>query len=185
MQTTTVGFRAGRGGIPYQEDMGFSLPDDESGEDHIAVLIALQGPGGFDTDEGLYREVGLGTTIWSPLASGVLTGKYNDGIPDDTRMALKDYGWLRKMLESEEGQQRIAKVRELSKIADGLGVPMAHLALAWVLKNPNVSTVITGASKVPAVEQNMKALDVVEQLTDDVMESIEEILDNKPRIPRF
>ncbi len=128
----------------------------------------------------LYSEIGLGTTIWSPLASGVLTGKYNDGIPDDSRMALESYGWLREMLESEEGQSRLEKVRELTRVAEDLGASMAQLALAWTLKNPNVSTAITGATKLSQIEDNLKAVDLVAQLTDDVMEKIEGILDNKP-----
>ncbi|MFW6212886.1 MAG: potassium channel beta subunit family protein [Spirochaetota bacterium] len=125
----------------------------------------------------LYRDYGLGTTIWSPLASGLLTGKYNDGIPEDSRMNLPGYEWLRKMLDGPEGQEKLAKVKKLGVVADDLGVPMAQMALAWALKNPNVSTVITGASKVSQVESNMKALDVVPELTDEVMERIEGILE--------
>lgn len=128
----------------------------------------------------LYETIGLGTTVWSPLASGILTGKYNDSVPDNSRLALPSYQWLRKMLESEEWQQRLPKVRELTKIAEGLGTSMAKLAIAWCLENPNVSTVITGASRVSQVEENMKAMDLAEQLTDDVMETIEGILDNRP-----
>ena len=124
----------------------------------------------------LYESYGMGTTIWSPLASGLLTGKYNDGIPEDSRMNLKGYEWLRRLLEGEEGKRNLAIVKKLGKVADDLGVPMAQLGLAWALKNPNVSTVITGASKASQVESNMKALDVVEKLTDDVMERIESIL---------
>lgn len=133
----------------------------------------------------LYSEIGLGTTIWSPLASGLLTGKYNDGIPDDSRLALPGYEWLRSRLEGEEGQRNIQKVRELGKIADELGTNMARLALAWCLKNPNVSTVITGASRVEQVHDNVKALDLVDQLTDDVMEKIEDVLQNKPQLSQF
>jgi voltage-dependent potassium channel beta subunit len=133
----------------------------------------------------LYDAIGLGTTIWSPLASGLLTGKYNQGIPADSRLNLEGYAWLRKMVESEEGQRRIAKVRELSEIAEELGTNMARLAIAWCLKNPNVSTVITGASRVEQVHDNMQAMDVVAQLTDDVMARIEEILDNKPEPMAF
>jgi voltage-dependent potassium channel beta subunit len=133
----------------------------------------------------LYSEIGLGTTIWSPLASGLLTGKYNDGIPDDSRLALPGYEWLRSRLEGEEGQQNIQKVRELGKIADELGTNMARLALAWCLKNPNVSTVITGASRVEQVHDNVKALDLLDQLTDDVMEKIEDVLQNKPQLAQF
>jgi voltage-dependent potassium channel beta subunit len=127
-----------------------------------------------------YAEFGLGTTIWSPLASGMLTGKYNEGIPKDSRMDLEGYEWLRKRVESEEGKQQIEKVRQLMPIADELGCTMAQMALAWCLKNPNVSTVITGASKPEQVVENMKALDVVDKLTPEVMERIEGILDNKP-----
>jgi len=129
----------------------------------------------------LYEAIGLGTTIWSPLASGLLTGKYNESMPDGTRTSLPGYEWLRNNFESEEGQQRIAKVRQLTSIAQELNTNMARLAIAWCLKNPNVSTVITGASRVEQVHDNMKALDVVNSLTDDVMEKIEETLDNKPK----
>jgi voltage-dependent potassium channel beta subunit len=129
----------------------------------------------------LYDAIGLGTTIWSPLASGLLTGKYNDGIPSDSRIMLPGYEWLRKMFESEEGQRRLQKVRELTKIAEELNTTMAKLAIAWCAMNPNVSTIITGASRVEQVEENMKALDVVPQLTDDVVEKIEAVLDNKPK----
>ena len=133
----------------------------------------------------LYSEIGLGTTIWSPLASGILTGKYNDGIPADSRMALEGYEWLRSMLDSEEGQQRLEKVRMLTGLAAELGTSMTHLALAWCLKNPDVSTVITGASRVSQVHDNIKALDLVELLTDEVMDQIEDILQNKPEAPQF
>jgi len=128
----------------------------------------------------LYNEIGLGTTIWSPLASGMLTGKYNDGIPEGTRITEEGYEWLRERFESEEAQQEIEKVKQMMPIADELGCTMAQLALAWCLKNPHVSTVITGASKPEQVTENMKALEVVEKLNDDLMVRLEEILDNKP-----
>ncbi|MCA9936692.1 MAG: aldo/keto reductase, partial [Anaerolineales bacterium] len=135
----------------------------------------------FEVEYGrLYDAVGLGTTIWSPLASGMLTGKYNDGAPDDSRINLKGYEWLREMFENEEGQLRLAKTRQLTQLAEELGTSTARLALAWCLKNPNVSTVITGASRPEQVVDNMQALDVVELLTDDVMAQIETILDNSP-----
>lgn len=132
----------------------------------------------------LYKEIGLGTTIWSPLASGMLTGKYNDGIPDGTRITLDGYEWLRERFESDEAQQDIKKVKQMTPIADELGCTMAQLALAWCLKNPHVSSVITGASKPEQVTENMKALDVATKLDDDVMARIEEILDNKPEPER-
>lgn len=133
----------------------------------------------------LYEDIGLGTTIWSPLASGILTGKYNDGIPEDSRLNLEGYDWLRERLESEEGQEMLQKVRVLTGIADELDTNMARLAIAWCLKNPNVSTVITGASRESQVHDNLKAIELVDQLTDDVMEKIEDILDNKPEHPEF
>ena len=132
----------------------------------------------------LYRDMGLGTTIWSPLASGILTGKYNDGIPEGSRMDLDNYDWLRERLESEEGQRQLEKVRQLMPVADDLGCTMAQLAIAWCLTNPRVSTVITGASKPEQVRQNMKALDVAESLTPEHLKRIESILDNKPEPPR-
>lgn len=130
----------------------------------------------------LYKEIGLGTTIWSPLASGLLTGKYVDTVPEDSRIHLKGYEWLKDIILGEEGKKKNAKVKKMIPIAEELGITMAEMALAWTLKNPNVSTVITGASKPEQVKQNMKALDAVEKLTDDVMKKIEEILDNKPQL---
>jgi len=119
--------------------------------------------------------VGLGTTIWSPLASGLLSGKYNNGIPDDSRVNLPGYEWLKEMLLSPSWQSRLEAVRQLSKVADDLGTTMPRLAIAWCLKNPHVSTVITGASKVSQVTENMEAIKVVPQLTDDVMKQIDDI----------
>ena len=131
----------------------------------------------------LYDEIGLGTTIWSPLASGLLTGKYNQGIPSGTRVTLEGYEWLRSQFEDEEAVQHIAKVGELMNIADDLGVSVAQMALAWTLKNPHISTTITGSSKPEQIIENMKAIDIVSQLDDDVMDKIETILDNKPAGP--
>ena len=128
----------------------------------------------------LYAEIGLGTTIWSPLASGLLTGKYNRGIPEGTRATLEGYEWLRNQFEDDKAKGRIEKVKQLEPVAKELGCSLAQLAIAWCLKNPHVSSVITGASRSQQVTENMKALDVAAQLTDDVMEHIEAILDNKP-----
>lgn len=134
----------------------------------------------------LYQEVGLGTTIWSPLASGLLTGKYDSGIPKGTRVTLDSYAWLREMFESADGQAKIAKVRQLAPIAQDLGCTRAQLAIAWCLKNPNVSTVITGASKPEQVVENMRALAVVPKLTEEVMAQIETVLGNRPEpLPSF
>ena len=128
----------------------------------------------------LYRDFGLGTTIWSPLAGGLLTGKYDDGIPLGTRVSLPGYEWLRERYEGPEAEIRIRKVRHLRAIADELGITLAQLALAWCLKNPNVSSVITGASRPGQVVENMKAMEAVERLSPEVMERIETTLGNKP-----
>jgi voltage-dependent potassium channel beta subunit len=119
----------------------------------------------------LYDDIGLGLTIWSPLASGLLTGKYLDGSPEGSRANLPGYEWLKAMLTDERNN---AKVRALKGVADELGVSLAELSIAWCVKNPHVSTVITGASRVEQVHENMKALDVVPLLTDDVMARIDE-----------
>jgi len=128
----------------------------------------------------LYQEVGMGTTIWSPLASGMLTGKYNAEMPKGTRASLVGYEWLSKRFTDDEAVQKITKVGDLIPIAEEIGCTMAQLALAWTLKNPNISTTITGASRAEQVVENMKAIDFVEKLTPDVMERIEMVLDNKP-----
>jgi voltage-dependent potassium channel beta subunit len=125
----------------------------------------------------LYPDLGLGLTTWSPLASGLLTGKYNDGVPADSRANLKGYEWLKPSITDP---RRIEIVKKLVPIAADLGVSMAQMAIAWCLKNPNVSTVITGASRVAQVEENMKALAAFEKLTPEIMARIEETLGNKP-----
>lgn len=122
----------------------------------------------------LYKELGYGTTTWSPLYGGILTGKYNEGkIPEDSRANLKHYEWMKKRALD---QSKIAVARKLAEVARELGVTLAQLSLAWLLKNPHVSTVITGASKVSQVEENMKAVQIKDQLTDDVMQTIHDIV---------
>ena len=133
----------------------------------------------------LYSEIGLGTTIWSPLASGILTGKYNNDIPKDTRFELANMDWLKKEALGEEGKHKIEKAKQLTVLAGDLSTNLPRLALAWCLKNKNVSTVITGASKVEQLKDNLQAMDVVEKLTDEVMLKIETILNNKPKQPAF
>lgn len=123
----------------------------------------------------LYDDIGLGTTIWSPLASGLLTGKYLGGVPEDSRAALPGYTWLAKRLTDERS---LGTVRALKPIADELGCSLAQLALAWCTKNPRVSTVITGASRRSQVEENFRALDVIELLTEEVMTRISEVLNS-------
>lgn len=130
----------------------------------------------------IYKNVGLGTTIWSPLASGLLTGKYNDGIPKGSRLAMDDLGWLKDKLVIEE---KIKKVKKLSEFAAKMDVTTAALSIAWCIKNPNVSTAILGATKKQQLLDNLKALDVVEKLTPEVMEKIEAIIKTKPARPEF
>lgn len=121
----------------------------------------------------LYKELGYGTTIWSPLAGGLLTGKYNQGIPKGSRGDLKDFAWMKSHFQDAKN---LEVTRQLGQVADDLGVSLAQLSLAWLLKNPHVSTVITGASNVAQLEENMKAADIKHQLTDDVMQRIAEII---------
>jgi len=131
----------------------------------------------------LYENYGMGTTIWSPLASGLLTGKYNDGIPEGSRLTLSGYEWLRDLWETEDGLKKLAKIRQLTELASELDVSLTHLSLAWCLKNPNVSTVILGASKLSQLESNIQSLDVLPTLTDEVIARMEAILENKPAGP--
>jgi voltage-dependent potassium channel beta subunit len=131
----------------------------------------------------LYETIGLGTTIWSPLASGVLTGKYSDGIPEGSRMNLPEVGFLKQRLQSEEGKAAIGKARELGGVAADLGMTPAQLAIAWCLVNPNVSTVILGATTPAQLRENLAALDHVPRLSEDALERIEAILGNKPKLP--
>ena len=123
----------------------------------------------------LYERLGYGITTWSPLASGVLSGKYNDGIPQGSRLHLPDMAWLKD--EALQGG-RIERVRKLAAVAKDVGCSLSQLAIAWCLKNPHVSTVITGASKKEQVIENMKAADVADRVTGDVIARIERILDS-------
>jgi aryl-alcohol dehydrogenase-like predicted oxidoreductase len=128
----------------------------------------------------IYDSYGLGTTIWSPLASGLLTGKYNDGVPQDSRAALKGYEWLRDIIEGPKGRRRVEQVKALAKLADGAGMPIHHLALLWCLQNPHVSTVILGASRMDQLTDNLKALDRKSAMTPDLMAAIEGVVQNRP-----
>ena len=128
----------------------------------------------------LFEDEGLGTTIWSPLASGILTGKYNQGIPVGSRMEFPQLSFLKEKLESKEGISMIKKTEKLAALADKLGISLVHLSLAWCLKNPDVSTVILGASNVDQLKENLKTLEFVDYLTSDVLDQIELIVDNSP-----
>jgi voltage-dependent potassium channel beta subunit len=135
----------------------------------------------------LYQnEVGLGTTIWSPLASGLLTGKYAGGVPQDSRAeAHKQTEWLYARFTNEEAQKKLDTVRRLSELAQEIGTNVTLLSLAWCLKNPNVSSVILGASKTAQLQENLKAIEVQSLLTPEVMERIDGIMGNKPKLPVY
>ncbi len=131
----------------------------------------------------LYAKIGLGTTTWSPLASGLLTGKYNDGIPAGSRLSHESYSFLAERLDTEEGRRDLDDARKVAALAKELSVTPAQLAIAWCLKNPHVSSVITGASRPDQVTENLKALTVAESLTDEVLARIDETLGNEPKQP--
>lgn len=133
----------------------------------------------------LYPRIGLGTTTFSPLATGLLSGKYNDGIPEGSRLGLQGYEWLRKSTLDDEGFRRIGKIKQLEPIARSLEASLAQLAIAWCLKNPAVSSVITGASKPEQVQHNMQALEVAAKLDGPMMEQIDGILASRPEAPEF
>jgi voltage-dependent potassium channel beta subunit len=132
----------------------------------------------------IYDTYGLGTTIWSPLASGLLTGKYNDGVAQDSRAALPGYEWLRDIIEGPKGRRRVEQVKALAKIADQAGMPIHHMALLWCLQNRHVSTVILGASRLEQLTDNLAALDAKAKMTPDLMAAIEDVVQNKPEAPQ-
>lgn len=162
---------------------------------HTATRLGLQGPvveqpqynmfvrDRFEAEYApLYKLYNYGTTIWSPLYQGILTGKYNDGIPADSRYATVSKDAASKF-EQPETKAQIEKVRTLSKVAEKLGGSVASLALAWLIKHPNMSVAIIGATKAEQVVENVKCLELLPKLTDEVMKEIETILDNKPKMP--
>ncbi len=122
------------------------------------------------------KEFGLGLTTWSPLYSGILSGKYNKGIPEGSRASLDDMSWIRDRITSE----RINKVNELTNLARNLNITTSQLAIAWLLRRKEVSSVITGASRLEQMDENLLAADAVERLDDNILETIEQILDNNP-----
>ncbi len=130
----------------------------------------------------IFKTVGMGTTIWSPLASGLLSGKYNDGIPNGSRFALEGFDWLKDRWIVED---KLAKVKQLTGFAQELGVPVATLSIAWTIKNPNVTTAILGATKKEQLLENLKALEVLPKLTPEVMQRIDAIMQTKPVLPEY
>ncbi len=130
----------------------------------------------------VFKNVGLGTTIWSPLAAGLLSGKYNDGIPEGSRLGLEGFEWLRDRWMIND---KIDRVKQLSSLAKALGVSLASLSIAWTLKNPNVTTAILGATKKEQLSDNLKSLEVLPLLTPEVMEQIETIMGTKPKVIEY
>ncbi len=130
----------------------------------------------------IFKTVGMGTTIWSPLASGLLTGKYNNGIPEGSRFALEGFDWLRNQWMVDE---KLNRVRELTKLAEELGVSLSTLSIAWTTKNPNVTTAILGATKKEQLIENLKALEVAPKLTPDVLTRIDDIMQTAPKLPEY
>lgn len=130
----------------------------------------------------IFRTVGLGTTTWSPLASGLLTGKYNNSIPKNSRFGLEGFDWLKDRWMLEDN---LKKVKKLSEYADKIGVLTASLSIAWCLKNPNVSTVILGATKKQQLQENLKSLEILPLISQDVMDKIDSIMKTKPTLPDF
>jgi voltage-dependent potassium channel beta subunit len=130
----------------------------------------------------IFKNIGMGTTIWSPLASGLLTGKYNEGIPADSRLALEGFEWLKDKTISDDKLQR---VRNLGTLAADLGTSLATLSIAWCISNPNVTTAILGATKEAQLIENLKALDIVPKLTAEVKQRIDDIMGTKPEMPQY
>lgn len=130
----------------------------------------------------LFKLYNYGTTIWSPLYQGILTGKYNDGIPSDSRYAKISKSDAGKF-EKEETKAQIEKVRKLTKIAEKLGGSMGSLALAWLIKNPNMSVAILGATKASQITENVKCLEILPKMSEEVMKEISSVLDNDPKKP--
>jgi len=126
----------------------------------------------------LYKKYGLGTTIWSPLASGLLTGKYNHGFPSNSRVFVKGYEWIKEKFESEETIQKIGKVKELQPIAESLNISLTQLSLGYCIKNPNVSTVILGATKKEQLKENLSTLQILDKITEKTLIKIKKIMDN-------
>jgi voltage-dependent potassium channel beta subunit len=130
----------------------------------------------------IFKNVGLGTTIWSPLATGLLSGKYNNGIPADSRMAIEGFDWLKERWVTEE---KLEKVKGLAAIANELGVDLPAMCIAWCISNKNVTTAILGATKKEQLVSNLKALEVVPMLTAEVIQKIEEVMQTKPKLADF
>ncbi len=124
----------------------------------------------------------MGTTIWSPLAAGLLTGKYNNGIPEDSRFAIEGFGWLKDRWVADE---KLNRVMQLGEFAQELGSSLASLSIAWCIRNENVTTAILGATKKEQLADNLKALEVLPKLSPEVMQKIEDIMGTKPVIPQI
>ena len=130
----------------------------------------------------IFKTVGMGTTIWSPLASGLLSGKYNDGIPEGSRFAIEGFDWLKDRWMQKSF---LEKINKLSNLAKELGISMAQLSIAWCIKNPHVTTAILGATRKEQLLENLKALEAAEKLTKEIMQQVDDIVQTKPVLPEF
>ncbi len=130
----------------------------------------------------IFKNIGMGTTIWSPLAAGLLSGKYNNGIPEGSRLGMEGFEWLRDRWVLND---KVEKVKKITAVAKALNVSVAALSIAWCIKNPNVTTAILGATKKEQLTDNLKALEVLPLLTPEVLQSIEDIMGTKPKLPEF
>jgi Predicted oxidoreductases (related to aryl-alcohol dehydrogenases) len=130
----------------------------------------------------IFRTVGLGTTIWSPLASGLLTGKYLNGLPENARLTMEGFEWLAERWLTDD---KLAKVKKLKSLAEKLGISLPQMAIAWCIRNPNVTTAILGATKISQLEETIKSFEYIEKLSPDILEQIEVIMNNKPIQPQF
>ena len=130
----------------------------------------------------IFHTMGMGTTIWSPLASGLLSGKYNSGVPKGSRFSLAGFEWLKERWMLED---RLKKVKKLTALASQLQVSTASLSIAWCIKNEQVSTAILGATKKAQLKENLSALETMKLLTPEILEKIEKIMNNKPVLPEF
>jgi aryl-alcohol dehydrogenase-like predicted oxidoreductase len=131
---------------------------------------------------GIFNTVGLGTTIWSPMASGLLSGKYNEGLPKNSRLTMKGFEWLAERWLTKD---KLDKVMKLAKLAKELNVSLPQLSIAWCIQNPNVSTAILGATRKEQLVETMQSIEVVSKLTPEVLAKIEKIMDTKPVLPAF
>uniref|UniRef100_A0A8C7RK98 NADP-dependent oxidoreductase domain-containing protein n=1 Tax=Oncorhynchus mykiss TaxID=8022 RepID=A0A8C7RK98_ONCMY len=129
----------------------------------------------------LYHKIGVGVMTWSPLAGGLISGKYNDGVPEDSRAAMKGYVWMKDRIFSEEGQKQLAKIKELHPLADRMNCTLSQLAIAWCLRSERVSCVLLGITNTDQLQENLGCIRVLSQLSPQTVAEMDALLGNKPR----